>query len=803
MSETTCTFNKMLTDGEIVIPIIQRDYVQGSDKQEERRNEFVESLISTLASENKSQNLDFIYGRTNETNEFLPLDGQQRLTTLFLLTWFLYKKVGKYSEIRDQLKKFSYKTRISTTSFCEMLVEFETSLENVDGENKIQLSSVIRDNIHYNSTWDSDPTIQSMLDLLDYLQYRFEKENTQENEFTITDEVLNHMYERLRDGAICFDLLDMNNDGFKMTDELYIKMNARGKQLTEFENFKAWFINKLETDCFKELKEEFCEKIEYDWTQLFWPYAIKKWEALTEEEQAEEKYPTIDAMLQNFVEVISELLFFKDNLNEDSEKFTGTKKQYSSVYFRKQSKKEDDKEIEYVDESNIKFLFTALDFFFNLSREGNDNNPEKINIFFDNFFTINAHLPDESEKVRLFGIKSDDKFGTNLFAECFNLGLEMDVNKKILLFCLLYANQNHNIKENMNYIRVIRNLLETVRQKNDTSYNTNIRINHFGSYWKLLSQLSKGSDVYSILINGDYDRTDSKFTELALKHETEKAVLCQKPEIKISIFSLEDNEELRGSLQNLKITQNSNNLNNYAKIFYNLFNSDIEDSLITRTLIAFGYQGLYIKECKLGETYFFGNRPNWDVIFTFGYDDSDPNYNVIAEMLNGITEKFNDTFRETLQKLIDTSITNYSNDDWQYYFLKYKEFYSLVNDTKNYYAWLGNFEIRKIRTIQSPLIAKHINPYVLTVAKKLGEGKCSLEKCMKQYDENSPLVLNNGVSLTCKNEGWFVVDENEVISTEIKSKYSIGNDMILRHNKQKDRVEIAESFCNEILKIDS
>lgn len=36
-----------------------------------------------------------------------------------------------------------------------------------------------------------------------------------------------------------------------------------------------------------------------------------------------------------------------------------------------------------------------------------------------------------------------------------------------------------------------------------------------------------------------------------------------------------------------------------------------------------------------------------------------------------------------------------------------------------------------------------------------------------------------------------------------KLKYSIGNDMILRHNKLKDRIEIAESFCNEILKIDS
>ena len=71
----------------IVIPIIQRDYAQGrtTEKPTEVRKGFVSNLISYLqAPEGEIHDLDFVYG-TVVDNEFIPLDGQQRLTTLFLL----------------------------------------------------------------------------------------------------------------------------------------------------------------------------------------------------------------------------------------------------------------------------------------------------------------------------------------------------------------------------------------------------------------------------------------------------------------------------------------------------------------------------------------------------------------------------------------------------------------------------------------------------------------------------------------------------------------------------------------------
>src|SRR5262245_34667894 len=79
----------------IEVPLIQRDYAQGRDTEKEVRDDFLRALhrALTITTEKYSSalNLDFIYGsiEQGESGDFLPLDGQQRLTTLFLLHWYL------------------------------------------------------------------------------------------------------------------------------------------------------------------------------------------------------------------------------------------------------------------------------------------------------------------------------------------------------------------------------------------------------------------------------------------------------------------------------------------------------------------------------------------------------------------------------------------------------------------------------------------------------------------------------------------------------------------------------------------
>ncbi len=81
----------------IEVPIIQRDYAQGRNTADVQklRDRFVNDYLikSILRCENIE--LDFVYGsiltevKDNDKQKiFITLDGQQRLTTLFLLHFF-------------------------------------------------------------------------------------------------------------------------------------------------------------------------------------------------------------------------------------------------------------------------------------------------------------------------------------------------------------------------------------------------------------------------------------------------------------------------------------------------------------------------------------------------------------------------------------------------------------------------------------------------------------------------------------------------------------------------------------------
>ncbi len=91
----------------IEIPMIQRDYAQGRETEEEVRDEFLNALHNALilpaGHESLPLNLDFIYGSVEGDVEtrFFPLDGQQRLTTLFLLHWYLAWKDGQFDAFQE------------------------------------------------------------------------------------------------------------------------------------------------------------------------------------------------------------------------------------------------------------------------------------------------------------------------------------------------------------------------------------------------------------------------------------------------------------------------------------------------------------------------------------------------------------------------------------------------------------------------------------------------------------------------------------------------------------------------------
>ena len=270
---------KQLLDrhGRIQVPMIQRDYAQGRESEAEVRDEFLDALHRALILDADDDalplNLDFIYGSVEDEGKtrFLPLDGQQRLTTLFLLHWYIAWADSCWESFRELLladghSRFSYGVRPSSTEFFNALVKFQPD-ESPDSLESV--SRLVTNQPWYFRYWRLDSTIQSSLRMLDAIHQRFRDSSG--------------LYERIIDTeqpAITFQLLDLEN--FGLSDDLYIKMNARGKPLTAFETFKARYEQELESQFEGESRsignksfsvaEFFSRRMDTAWADFFWVY---------------------------------------------------------------------------------------------------------------------------------------------------------------------------------------------------------------------------------------------------------------------------------------------------------------------------------------------------------------------------------------------------------------------------------------------------------------------------------------------------------------------------------------------------
>lgn len=255
------SFYQLISKYQIEIPIIQRDYAQGRNNPQaaDVRKSLVGNMIKAV-KEDKLLFFDFVYGRV-DNNKFIPFDGQQRLTTLFLFHKYVFEKCQSDSDCnhkdncscRSILGRFSYATRQSSREFCEKLVQ-----EKIISGNS--LTSNIKNQSWFYPDWEKDPTIMGMLTMLDEIHCQMRNE---------TD--FKTFAEKLTSGCNCpitFHFVDMGEH--KMSDETYVKMNARGKTLTPFENFKASLEQYLEDKKLQDLQNRLKNKIDGDWLDLFW-----------------------------------------------------------------------------------------------------------------------------------------------------------------------------------------------------------------------------------------------------------------------------------------------------------------------------------------------------------------------------------------------------------------------------------------------------------------------------------------------------------------------------------------------------
>ena len=251
----------------VLIPSIQRAYAHGrtSRKETKIRKDILDSIFECLQSPSHIvKDFHFIYGAVTMGNDgeyqLELLEGQQRFTTLYLLHWYLINREHacpgldhyRKDSIEKALKSFSYKTRITSTEFCKSLVNYRCDLSYRTP------SQAIKGTRWYYNRFDNDPTIQGMMVMLDEIHKRYNACCGNNNKG------LRLIYRTERLQFYVLPLMD-----YKMSEELYIKMNARGLPLAAFDNFTSEFIGSMQAHSVSGASD-ISVKLDTKWIDLFW-----------------------------------------------------------------------------------------------------------------------------------------------------------------------------------------------------------------------------------------------------------------------------------------------------------------------------------------------------------------------------------------------------------------------------------------------------------------------------------------------------------------------------------------------------
>lgn len=717
--ESKFTFWKLLSNYKIEIPIIQRDYAQGrlSDNASAIRNELLDSIHDALVY-CAPLDFDFVYGSV-DGDILYPLDGQQRLTTFFLLHWYLSEKEKRIQETRETLSKFSYTTRISSRDFCDMLVGLDYSPEK-----DVQTSDFIKNENGYFRAWNNDPTIKAMLVMLDAIHEKFFDCGP------LLDRLINE-----EQAVISFNYLPMEH--YALTDDLYIKMNARGKALSIFENFKAKFIQHLR-GCGLPY-DHFEDCIDGKWTDLLWDYRSVD--------------NTIDKQFMNLFCYFTEMIF----LWVESPRECESPFRYTNIR----------KLVGYYDsEEKVLLLYSLMDLWESKNEAKN---------YLEEILCINR----TPGKVRLFDGQAD------IFSDIVN-GNNVILTNKILLFSimrrLINLGKNTDKASMLDYVRLTRNFLIKNRffSTSKSSFTPDFRFGRNGiPYTSFIgSYLTNSENPYEIIKNDYSEDYEGVNYEIYRQESIKASIVLEHPELKPLIHGLEDLAVFRGSIFNILEYAVEYEDESLADDMENLFTPGNSDDIIPALLSVADY-GIKLGSSFLGERFFYGNKDRWYEVLTYS---GGSNYTrIITDFIRQYQEDESETIEGALKEIAEVNLKSIDINDWRYCLVKYP---STISD----YKFITNrnlvFAFEKYagatilhRMNGKTLNAFHVVPEYIEVAIQLGSD-CDIDSVFGKKSEDRgkiKLSFRPGVSIMLNNEGdptLFYFDDDLQLVDKANEKYN-------------------------------
>ncbi|MBQ5994139.1 MAG: DUF262 domain-containing protein [Bacteroidales bacterium] len=723
-------FANFINKYSVEIPRIQRDYTYGSgtEKTEKVLTKLLKDIHESLKG-NKELILDFVYGCNDNSalSTFQPLDGQQRLTSLYLIYFFAACRAGEKID-----KSFKYATRDDSTIFCEELLQL------VYNKKAGLLVDQIKDSAFFRPSFNDDPSIRSMLVVLKKIEEVFSDMVEDTNPSELWDAINNQTC------PVKFYCLDFGV--FTLSDDLYIKMNSRGKQLTEYEIFKSQFEKYIEISFGKDLKYDIAKLFDNDYIDLVW------------EKQGRDKSKIDGAFV----------FLFKNIFNILNHKFS------KGVQFDWKKPLYENMLLLNIDKSDIDFIKDFFTYFIYI-----ESNPAFLNNFY--FDDMNV-LDDGSGRIRFF------KSNVDVFEDACSSVLN---NPKLVSLYAVYtaikAEKNGVTNWQLN-LRHIRNLIE-------------FSDDELGHTERIPDMLSEIDDI----IRGNITSiSSSKFNTTQFEEEVEKDKNVSEWQ---QLFAYENHDVLRGSLSlfshpNKFVLSNPSEfkrildrLQKFTVVFDNI--SKKNDHMIRASLLSIGDFGQ--KHLSSDQKKMFGCQySSWRLMFTKSAYFGDVK---IMDVLDKITpSSFGISTLSTEDwRYYATSHKYYEHTYVSYGAPKYGYCYFEDESRKPLEVWL----LQSTSCSSDNVMWKLLNNLLFF---NLPSG---LDVHFYKYQEDHTVRINNKVSFDALQDGWIVEDLTDdkhiinwlVASTSVQGSYNgITGQGFLNHVKGNDYIDEILGIINELLR---